>query len=128
MKENEVAVLIRSLTPGIRECVADAFTKIAAPLIARLAEIEARPIQKGDAGEPGAPGPPGPPGPKGDSGEFSVVPPELAAQVAEAVRLLHEAPPILPRHETPPAAPPRLSRIERDDDGNLIPIYDKVQP
>jgi hypothetical protein len=58
----------------------------------------------------------------------ALVPPELAAQVADAVRMLHEAPPIPPRNETPPASPLKLSRIERDDDGNLIPIYDKVQP
>jgi hypothetical protein len=52
----------------------------------------------------------------------ALVPPELAAQVADAVRLLNEAPPIQPPVQ-PTKPPPRVSRIERDNDGNLIPIY-----
>ena len=66
-------------------------------LAARLAKLEVRPIEKGDPGDKGAdgtPGPEGPPGPKGDSGELALLPPELAEQVASAVRMLHESPPI----------------------------------
>jgi hypothetical protein len=58
----------------------------------------------------------------------ALVPPELAAQVADAVRLLHEAPPIQAPIQPATKSPPRVSRIERDDDGNLIPIYDGGQP
>jgi hypothetical protein len=56
----------------------------------------------------------------------AVLPPELAEQVASAVRLLHESPPIEPRKEA--SAPPmsRVSRIERDEDGNFIPIYNEA--
>jgi hypothetical protein len=50
--------------------------------------------------------------------------PELAAQVASAVRLLHESPPIAERKETPQPSPPRVARIERDEHGNLVPIYE----
>lgn len=74
MKENEVAALIRGLAPGIRGLV----TEAVAPFAARLAEVEARPVEKGDPGEPGGegpqgqsgpPGPEGAAGPKGDPGE-----------------------------------------------------------
>jgi hypothetical protein len=58
---------------------------------ARIAALEARPIEKGDPGERGADGPPGP---KGDSGELALLPPELAEQIASAVRMLHESPPL----------------------------------
>jgi len=64
----------------VGELIADhelSYRKQIEPLVARIAQLEARPIQKGDAGEPGAAGspgvpgeagPPGPPGPKGDAG------------------------------------------------------------
>jgi hypothetical protein len=58
----------------------------------------------------------------------ALVPPELAAQVADAVRLLNEAPPIQPPALQEAKSLPRVMRIERDDDGNLIPIYDGGQP
>jgi hypothetical protein len=59
----------------------------------------------------------------------AVLPPELAEQVASAVRLLHESPSIVERSEPPrPSAPARVTRIERDEDGNLVPIYDEPQP
>jgi len=48
----------------------------------------------------------------------AMLPPELAEQIASAVRTLHEAPQV-----TEAKAVPRVSRIERDADGNLIPIY-----
>jgi hypothetical protein len=138
-----------------------------APLAARMAEIEARPIEKGDAGEPGPqgqsgpqglqglpgpqgdlgpegpPGPPGSPGAPGEKGADGVVepltpivqqcvgealanvaaavlPPELAVEVASAARLLHELPPIVSR-ETPA---PRVTRIDRDDSGAFVPVYE----
>jgi hypothetical protein len=59
----------------------------------------------------------------------ATVPPELAAEVAAAVRLLHEAP-LIERAIAPPPSPPlpRVSRIERDDDGNFVPVYDEPVP
>ena len=53
----------------------------------------------------------------------TMVPPELAEQIANAVRLLHESPPIEQRNEAPRPSP-RVARIERDDEGNFVPIYD----
>lgn len=97
---------------------------------ARLAELEVRPVEKGDAGEKGTdglPGPPGPSGPKGDSGELAVLSPELAGQVAIAVRMLHESPPIDPRSEIPRPPSAKVTRIERDEDGNFVPVYE-AQP
>jgi hypothetical protein len=54
----------------------------------------------------------------------ATVPPELAEQVASAVRMLHESPHIAERKETPRPALPRVARIERDEEGNLVPIYE----
>ena len=53
----------------------------------------------------------------------AMVPPELAAQIASAVRLLHESPDITQRSESPRPLP-KVARIERDDDGNFVPVYD----
>jgi len=50
-----------------------------------------------------------------------IVPPELAAQIANAARLLHELPPIEQQ------AAPRLIRIERDAHGSFVPIYGEPQ-
>jgi hypothetical protein len=123
MNRDEIAALAKGMVPFVREVVTEAVVSLSA----RIAELEARPIKKGDAGERGVdglPGPEGPPGPKGDNGELAMVPPELAEQVASAVRLLHESPPIpaytgMQRNDTP-----RVTRIERDEEGNLVPIYD----
>ena len=122
MQRHEIAALAEGMVPFVRECV----TEAVALLTARIAELEARPLEKGADGRQGEDGLPGPPGPKGDSGELAPLPPELAEQVASAVRLLHESPPIEQRHEAlrPPA---RVARIERDDDGNFVPIYDEPQ-
>jgi hypothetical protein len=57
------------------------------------------------------------------------LPPDLAEQVASAVRLLHESPSLEQRNETSrTATPTRVARIERDDDGNFVPIYDEIKP
>jgi hypothetical protein len=58
----------------------------------------------------------------------AVLPPELAEQVASAVRLLHESPPLEQRNNALPAPPARVARIERDEDGNFVPIYDESKP
>jgi hypothetical protein len=55
----------------------------------------------------------------------AVVTGELAIEVANAVRLLHESPPIAEHKETPQPSPPRVARIERDEYGNLVPIYNE---
>jgi hypothetical protein len=57
----------------------------------------------------------------------AVLPPELAGQVALAVRMLHESPEIERRSE-PPRPSPKVTRIERDADGNFVPVYDETQP
>jgi hypothetical protein len=52
-----------------------------------------------------------------------MLPPELAGEVASAARMLHELPPIVSR-ETPAG---RVTRIERDESGALVPIYGEPQ-
>ena len=47
--------------------------------------------------------------------------PEVKAQIANAARLLHESTPIEER------AAPRLVRVERDEQGNFVPVYDEPQ-
>lgn len=49
-----------------------------------------------------------------------IVPPELAEQVALAVRVLHESSPVA---EPKPPPPPKVIRIERDANGSMVPIY-----
>jgi hypothetical protein len=110
MDRTEIAALAEGMVPFVREVVE--------PIERRISALEARPIEKGDPGERGADGPPGP---KGDSGEIAMLPPELAEQVASAVRMLHEAPEIV-RNEAP--RPTKVTRIERDADGNFVPVYD----
>ena len=87
MDDSEITALAKGMVPFVRECVAEAYSKI-------------------------------------------TVPPGIAEQVANAVRLLHESPPIMERidKQTKPPSQPRISRIERDEDGNLVPVYDKAQP
>ena len=106
MDDSDLNELAQGLVPFVREVVD--------PIEKRIAKLEARPIEKGDPGERG------PPGPKGESGELAMLPPELAEQVASAVRMLHELPEIQ-RNESPR---PKVTRIERDADGNFVPVYD----
>jgi hypothetical protein len=122
MDRSEIAALAKGVVPFVRDVVAEAL----APLAVRLAELEARPREKGDAGPPGPEGPPGSQGlqgPKGDCAELSsaTLPSELAEQVAGAARLLHELPVLVALGK---AAPARIVRIERDENGALVPIYD----
>jgi hypothetical protein len=74
MDRNDIAALAKGMVPFVREVV----TEAVAPIAARLAELEVRPVEKGDPGESGVegpqgqsgpPGPEGPVGPKGDPGE-----------------------------------------------------------
>jgi len=51
-----------------------------------------------------------------------MLPPDLAEQVAIAVRMLHESPALEQRSE-PRWPSPKVTRIERDADGNFVPIY-----
>ena len=52
--------------------------------------------------------------------EATAVPPELAEQIASAVRMLHESPAI----QREASRPTKVTRIERDADGNFVPVYD----
>jgi len=54
--------------------------------------------------------------------KMTIVPPELAAQIASATRLLHELPPIEEVRTSP-----RVTRIERDEQGNFVPVYGEPQ-
>lgn len=129
MDRTEIAALAEGLVPFVREVTDEKLT----PLAIRLAKLEERPIEKGDSGEKGDPGEKGADGNKGERGEpgpageqvIPVLPPEIAAEVARAVRTLHEAPLLIERSE--PLPPSKVVRIERDADGNLVPIYDEPQ-
>jgi hypothetical protein len=41
--------------------------------------------------------------------------------------MLHESPPIEERSAAP-RSPPKVTRIERDEEGNFVPVYDETQP
>jgi hypothetical protein len=64
MHDSEIDALAKGMVPFVREVVAEAV----APLTARLAALEARPVEKGDVGPPGPVGDRGLPGEKGDQG------------------------------------------------------------
>jgi len=125
MDRNEIGALAKGLVPFVREAIAEAL----APLDGRLTAIEARPPEKGEAGPPGECGPQGPPGPAGangidgECGAKTMVPPDLAEQVASAVRLLHESPLL----SQPATATRRIARIDRDENGSFVPVYDETQ-
>jgi hypothetical protein len=88
------------------------------------AEVKAANVkdgERGERGEPGLPGVDGIAGPPGDP-NATQLPPELAAEVARAVQTLHEASPIIEHGER--SAPPKVVRIERDEQGHLVPVYD----
>jgi len=116
MHHDEITALAKGVAPFVRECVADALKAVDA----RLGELEARAPVPGPAGPQGEAGARGEVGPRGESADISLSP-ELAQQVANAVRLLHEAPPVT----APQKAPPRIARIKRDEQGNFVPVYDE---
>jgi hypothetical protein len=91
------------------------------------AEIKATSVkdgEKGERGEPGIPGLAGADGAVGPAGDPNTtpLPPQLAAEVARAVQTLHEALPIVEYGER--SVPPKVVRIERDEQGHLVPVYD----
>lgn len=65
MDRTEIAALAQGVVPFVRECVIEAL----APFSARIAELEARPILKGETGPPGPQGLPGAPGEVGPRGQ-----------------------------------------------------------
>lgn len=84
MNHREVEAVVAGIAPVVKEFITIRIVEAIAPLVARLAELEARPVEKGDCGEQGLqgfagpagpagpqgePGPQGPPGPKGDNGD-----------------------------------------------------------
>jgi len=125
MHDDEIAALAKALVPFVRQVITETET----PINARIAELERK---------EGPPGPPGLQGDKGDKGEKGepgrdgrdaelsniTVSAELAEQLAGAVRLLHEAPSVAERSEAPPRPTlPRITRVERDEQGNFVPVY-----
>lgn len=133
MKDSEIAALARGVVPFVRQVVDEAIAPLTEHILKDAASKEPGP--QGDAGPAGPQGEPGPAGPQGESGPVgpqgepgeigkTLVPPELAEAIASAVRTLHEAPPIMEPEMK--SAPPRVTRIERDDDGNLVPIYEPL--
>jgi len=126
--EAQNAATILQLRAEAAEWRAGADARLQAVLQEALEEVLAIAAKLKD-GADGAPGPPGekgdagPAGEKGENGDATLLPPELAEQVASAARLLHELPPI------PKATSSgRVLRIERDEHGALVPIYDEPQP
>jgi hypothetical protein len=88
MDDAEITALAQGMVPFVREVVTEAM----APLVARIAELEARPIEKGDAGPPGPVGDPGPSGEKGEHGrdgrdaaDLMLIYSHITEQVAEVV-------------------------------------------
>src|SRR5262245_59229381 len=116
MNDEQITALAKGMVPFVRQCVTESVASIAA----RLTELEARPTI------------PGPVGPKGDKGEQGMagrnadeqVPLDLAIELANAARLLHESPDF-EEHKEAPRPPPRVTRIKRDEEGNFIPVYDE---
>jgi hypothetical protein len=64
MDLSEIAALAKGLVPFVREAIAAEV----APLIARIAELEARPVEKGETGDRGPQGETGAEGPRGHDG------------------------------------------------------------
>jgi collagen triple helix repeat protein len=72
MDRSEIAALAKGMAPVVIEMINGAV----APLVARLAVLEARPIEKGEAGPQGQDGPPGTQGPQGLPGPPGMAGPE----------------------------------------------------
>lgn len=112
-------------------------------LAGRIVALEVRPAARdgrdgapgasGPAGAPGRDGERGPPGERGEPGpaaESEQLPPELAEQVRDAIRLLYAPTPFpaAPAVQSAPGAAQRPSRIERDDSGGYTLMYDDDEP
>jgi hypothetical protein len=89
-------------------------------------------IRPPERGEVGPQGPPGPAGARGEPGEPEQLPPELAEQVRDAIRVLYAPTPFpaLTAAQSLPGASAahRPSRIERDDSGGYSLVYDDDEP
>jgi integrin beta 3 len=72
MDRTAIAALAKGLVPFVRDVVTEAL----APLAARVAALEVRPVEKGAQGAQGEPGPPGPQGQDGPQGLPGVAGPE----------------------------------------------------
>jgi hypothetical protein len=74
MDHRAVKAMAQAIVPIVRDYTDDVVAKAMQPLFARMAALEARPVEKGekgekgDAGERGPQGEPGLPGAKGDGG------------------------------------------------------------
>lgn len=113
-------------------------------LAGRIVALEARPAARdgrdgspgatGRDGTPGRDGERGPPGERGEPGSAAEpvlhLPPELAEQVKDAIRLLYAPTPFpaLTAAQSAPVAAQRPSRIERDDSGGYALVYDDDEP
>jgi hypothetical protein len=110
----------------------------------RVLALETRPAARdgrdgspgatGRDGAPGRDGERGPPGQRGEPGpaaEPMQLPPELAEQVRDAIRLLYAPTPfpaLTAAAQSGNGAAQRPSRIERDDSGGYALVYDDDEP
>ena len=119
MNDDQIAALAKGMVPFVRECVAERV----ATVVARLTELEAKAAIPGPIGEKGEKGDKGDKGEAGRDADEQVTP-DLAKELANAARLLHESPDV-EEHKEAPRAAPRVMRIKRDDEGNFVPVYDE---
>lgn len=75
--------LMEAIAPVIREATTAAIDKATAPLFARIAELEAKTVERGEKGEKGEPGERGEIGPTGERGADAPAPTD--EQIAKAV-------------------------------------------
>jgi len=119
--EAQAQATVAELRAGIAELRAEALRKVEDVLSG------VRPPERGEAGPVG---PPGPAGARGEPGEPAHLPPELAEQVRDAIRLLYAPTPFpaLTAAQSGNGIMQRPSRIERDDSGGYSLVYDDDEP